>query len=138
MRTKIFFALMATVISMSSCEWLSPSKNATISYQLDGKWQVDSLTEGNDSTSILPLLLALSASDSNNNVSMQLHFISDTVITTYAGGKSDTSFFTNDTLAKVIYIKEDSTNEKIRYEFVKDNQLFLQLKDSSVLHLSRK
>ena len=64
--------------------------------------------------------------------------LKDSIITTYAGGDSDTTYFTNDTLAKIIYFKEDSTNERISYRFVKHNVMYLQLKDSTVLHLSKK
>lgn len=138
MRTKIVIAILATAISMSSCEWISPSKNLVSSNQIEGKWKVDSLTEGNDTSSLFPLLLAMAATDSNNNVSMQIEFNKDSIITTYAGGDSDTTYFTNDTLAKIIYFKEDSTNERISYRFVKHNIMNLQLKDSTVLHLSKK
>ena len=138
MRTKIVIAILATAISMSSCEWISPSKNLVSSNQIEGKWKVDSLTEGNDTSSLFPLLLAMAATDSNNNLSMQIEFNKDSIITTYAGGDSDTTYFTNDTLAKIIYFKEDSTNERISYRFVKHNIMNLQLKDSTVLHLSKK
>lgn len=138
MRTKIVIAILATAISMSSCEWISPSKNLVSSNQIEGKWKVDSLTEGNDTSSLFPLLLAMAATDSNNNVSMQIEFNKDSIITTYAGGDSDTTYFTNDTLAKIIYFKEDSTNERISYRFIKHNVMYLQLKDSTVLHLSKK
>ena len=138
MRTKIVIAILATAISMSSCEWISPSKNLVSSNQIEGKWKVDSLTEGNDTSSLFPLLLAMAATDGNNNLSMQIEFNKDSIITTYAGGDSDTTYFTNDTLAKIIYFKEDSTNERISYRFVKHNIMNLQLKDSTVLHLSKK
>ena len=138
MRSKIVIAILATAISMSSCEWISPSKNLVSSNQIEGKWKVDSLTEGNDTSSLFPLLLAMAATDSNNNLSMQIEFNKDSIITTYAGGDSDTTYFTNDTLAKIIYFKEDSTNERISYRFVKHNVMYLQLKDSTVLHLSKK
>ena len=138
MRSKIVIAILATAISMSSCEWISPSKNLVSSNQIEGKWKVDSLTEGNDTSSLFPLLLAMAATDSNNNLSMQIEFNKDSIITTYAGGDSDTTYFTNDTLAKIIYFKEDSTNERISYRFVKHNIMNLQLKDSTVLHLSKK
>ena len=138
MRTKIVIAILATAISMSSCEWISPSKNLVSSNQIEGKWKLDSLTEGNDTSGIFPLLLAMAATDSNNNVSMQIEFNNDSIITTYAGGDSDTTYFINDTLAKIIYFKEDSTNERISYRFVKHNIMNLQLKDSTVLHLSKK
>ena len=138
MRTKIVIAILATAISMSSCEWISPSKNLVSSNQIEGKWKVDSLTEGNDTSSLFPLLLAMAATDSNNNLSMQIEFNKDSIITTYAGGDSDTTYFTNDTLAKIIYFKEDSTNERISYRFIKHNVMYLQLKDSTVLHLSKK
>ena len=138
MRSKIVIAILATAISMSSCEWISPSKNLVSSNQIEGKWKVDSLTEGNDTSSLFPLLLAMAATDGNNNVSMQIEFNKDSIITTYAGGDSDTTYFTNDTLAKIIYFKEDSTNERISYRFIKHNVMYLQLKDSTVLHLSKK
>ena len=138
MRTKIVIAILATAISMSSCEWISPSKNLVSSNQIEGKWKVDSLTEGNDTSSLFPLLLAMAATDSNNNLSMQIEFNKDSIITTYAGGDSDTTYFINDTLAKIIYFKEDSTNERISYRFIKHNVMYLQLKDSTVLHLSKK
>ena len=138
MRTKIVIAILATAISMSSCEWISPSKNLVSSNQIEGKWKVDSLTEGNDTSSLFPLLLAMAATDSNNNLSMQIEFNKDSIITTYAGGDSDTTYFTNDTLAKIIYFKEDSTNERISYRFIKHNVMYLQLKDSTVMHLSKK
>ena len=138
MRTKIVIAILATAISMSSCEWISPSKNLVSSNQIEGKWKVDSLTEGNDTSSLFPLLLAMAATDGNNNVSMQIEFNKDSIITTYAGGDSDTTYFINDTLAKIIYFKEDSTNERISYRFIKHNVMYLQLKDSTVLHLSKK
>ena len=138
MRSKIVIAILATAISMSSCEWISPSKNLVSSNQIEGKWKLDSLTEGNDTSGIFPLLLAMAATDSNNNLSMQIEFNKDSIITTYAGGDSDTTYFTNDTLAKIIYFKEDSTNERISYRFIKHNVMYLQLKDSTVLHLSKK
>ena len=138
MRSKIVIAILATAISMSSCEWISPSKNLVSSNQIEGKWKVDSLTEGNDTSSLFPLLLAMAATDSNNNLSMQIEFNKDSIITTYAGGDSDTTYFTNDTLAKIIYFKEDSTNERMSYRFVKHNIMDLQFKDSTVLHLSKK
>ena len=138
MRFKIVIAILATAISMSSCEWISPSKNLVSSNQIEGKWKVDSLTEGNDTSSLFPLLLAMAATDSNNNLSMQIEFNKDSIITTYAGGDSDTTYFNNDTLAKIIYFKEDSTNERISYRFIKHNVMYLQLKDSTVLHLSKK
>ena len=138
MRSKIVIAILATAISMSSCEWISPSKNLVSFNQIEGKWKVDSLTEGNDTSSLFPLLLAMAATDSNNNVSMQIEFNKDSIITTYAGGDSDTTYFTNDTVAKIIYFKEDSTNERISYRFIKHNVMYLQLKDSTVLHLSKK
>ena len=123
---------------MSSCEWISPSKNLVSSNQIEGKWKLDSLTEGNDSSSLIPFLLAMAVTDSNNNLSMQIEFNKDSIITTYAGGDSDTTYFTNDTLAKIIYFKEDSTNERMSYRFVKHNIMDLQFKDSTVLHLSKK
>ena len=74
MRSKIVIAILATAISMSSCEWISPSKNLVSSNQIEGKWKLDSLTEGNDTSGIFPLLLAMAATDSNNNLSMQIEF----------------------------------------------------------------
>ena len=137
MRTKIGIALLATAIFMSSCEWFSPAKNNTSSNQLEGNWKVDSLTEGTDTSSMIPLLLALAAVDSRNKISMQIHFKKDTAITTYAAGDRDTSIFTNDTSAKVIVIKDESADEKIRYHFANNQSMYLQFKDSTLLHLSR-
>jgi hypothetical protein len=43
MRSKIFIALVATAIGMSSCDGFKNASSTSKSYNLQGKWIVDSI-----------------------------------------------------------------------------------------------
>jgi hypothetical protein len=138
MRTKIFIALVATAIVMSSCGWLFGKSDKAAAFNIEGNWKLDSLTAGKDTSSLTPLLVAWGATDSSNKLSLQFHFKQDTLIATYASGEKDTTFYQLDVAAKQLAVTNETTTEVLRYSTAADSTLSIAFKDSTTLYLSRK
>jgi hypothetical protein len=138
MRTSILIAVLATVIVMSSCQWFFAKDNKATTFNIHGNWKLDSLNATTDTSSLTPLIVALAAVDSSNQLSLQFQFATDTLITTYAAGDKDTLTYQLDTALHQLKFANNSSVEIIRYTPVSDSTMSMRFKDSTVLYVSRK
>jgi len=135
MRTATFIAVLATAITLSSCEWLF-GKKAT-AFNIEGTWKLDSLKAPQDSASLTPLLIAMAAKGEKDSSTFQLEFGKDTLVLTTASG-NDTLPYSISASTKQISVHKDSTVEAITYQPITDSVLSLAYSDSTVLYFSRK
>lgn len=127
------FILAATFIVFISCD-LFRSKKLNTSNPLIGKWQLDSIGIGKDTSLAYLFTIALIK---NDTAGLIFRFANDTVFTNDSSGETDTAYYSwNEKTASMIM--KDSTSQIFHYMSLNDSLISLSLKDSVALFLKRK
>lgn len=135
MRIKILAAItaIAGLISVASCHWFSSNNKTRAPFNIEGKWVVDSIHGGNDSSSNLGLLvLALAMKDS---VPPGLQFNADSTFIELASTDSvERKYYIKD---KELFLQEDSAFVKYTFDKLSDSAIMVYDKDSLYITLKR-
>jgi hypothetical protein len=89
MRSKIFIAVVATAIAMSSCDWLTAKKQPAEAFNIEGKWKVDSISNRADSAKETESAKHTIFSHKPASLQTLFEFKKDTVVAIISG-RSDT------------------------------------------------
>ena len=136
MRTKIIIALVATAVTMSSCDWFSSSPSASAAFQ--GRWRLDTVVTGKDSSDLTWLLLSmLLPNDTTGEQNLEVTFLKDSVVTTYSQGVADTSAFSVNEKLNTIAVQFKNDPDTLQYRFHSPDKLSLIYPDSTVLELRK-
>ncbi|MDB5192778.1 MAG: hypothetical protein JWQ96_2341 [Segetibacter sp.] len=139
MRSKIFIALVATAITMSSCDWFSLKKSSSpTGFSIEGKWQVDSIKPGIDSSATIGVIaLSMLGKDCAGVNYPQYDFKHDTVVMKFGKDVIDTSWFKLDTASKQLSLKEDTTLKTYSFTSISDSAFSITDTDSSIIYLKK-
>jgi|GEM_PF-4576704 len=125
------FAVAIATFSVISCQWFASSKKEQTTPSLIGRWHLDSLNAGNDS-SIVYAFIAMAMKDSSQ---IEVEFRGDTVLT-FSGNNIDTSLYQYDVTRQQLLIK-DSLQETLHVSRQNDSTLSLTTKDNAVLFFKK-
>lgn len=126
------FVVAIATISIFSCKWFASSKEEQTESPLYGRWHLDSLEAGNDS-SIIYAFIGMAMKDS---AGIDVEFRKDTVLT-FSGNSIDTSLYHYDTGKQQLLIN-DSTKETMTVSQLNDSLLSLKTKDSAILFFKKR
>jgi len=136
MKTKFIagFIAAATIITILSCNWFkSKSEKKETANPLIGKWQLDSVKIGKDSSLAYFLF---QAEKKESSAGFHITFIKDTLLSS-SDGELDTAFYSFDEKQKRLTVK-DSIPYVYTFEKISDSLISLTAtKDSSVLYLKK-
>ena len=139
MRAKILIAVVATAITMSSCDWFKSNNSpSSTGFTIEGKWQIDSIKPGTDSTATIGLLaLSMLGKDSTGVSYPQYDFTDETVVMKFGKDVVDTGSFKLDVKGKQLSIQEDTTTKTYFFTSISDSAFSMMDTDSSVLYLKK-
>lgn len=129
---------MATVIFMSSCEWLFPSKAKGDAAKIEGDWKLDSIDLANDSsgkTSLLALSIGMFGKHQSDSAELVCSFDKGSVIANLSGKLLDSATYVFE--GDKIKITSDSTSEVLAFSFLSDSTFSMTDKDSTVVVYKR-
>ena len=135
MTTKFIAAFItaATIITIASCHWFKSNTEAKASNPLIGKWKIDSVTLGRDTSLAHALLLIAMNEDSSGT---KVAFTQDSLFTSSKSG-TDSLVYNFNEKEKQITIK-DSSSYVYSFETISDSIVSLTAtKDSSVVFLKK-
>lgn len=136
MKTKSIAAFIAAaaIITILSCNWFQSKKEKVeTSNPLIGKWQLDSVKIGKDSSLAYAFLLMAMNEDSSG---IQLVFAEDSLFT-FSNTGTDTTLYNFEEKQKQLTIK-DSIPYLYSFEKINDSLIALtSAKDSLVLYLKK-
>ncbi len=138
MRSKIFIAVLATAIVMSSCDWLTAQKQTSGTFSIEGKWIIDSIKPGSDSTQkegSFPL--AFPGDPSTDSADITYAFAKDTLIAKRAGRLADTLLYRIHNNQISFKSKSDSTEQLLHYLPLSDSLISITHTDSSTVFLRK-
>ena len=127
-----FILFLASLLSLSSCQWFSADKQKQQTNPLLGEWQLDSLRVGNDSNNIAYLFVAMEMKDS---AGLKFRFAQDTLFT-ISKNNVDTNYYKYDGDKRTM-IPQDATDQVYTVTTVGESGIALQAKDSSAFFLRK-
>ena len=135
MKKKTFTAAFtaAAFVLFISCNG-SQKEQVDVSDPLVGKWRIDSIQPGNDSTALGHLFLAFSRNDS---LDFDYQFGKDSV-TFYGKRSAETTKYTLDTAKKELIFGDSASNGIYRFNRLNDSTVALIDKDSVVILLKKR
>ena len=134
MNIKSIAAFVVAIASFTvlSCKWFANAETEKPASSLTGRWYLDSLTAGKDS-SIVYAFIGMAMEDSSG---VEVDFREDTVFT-FSGNHIDTSLYQYDADKQQLLIK-DSTAETMTVSRPTDSTLSLTTKDQAVIFLKKR
>ena len=135
MKKKTFTAALLAIAFafLVSCN-RTQKRKADTSDPLVGKWRIDTIQPGNDSTALGHLFLAFSRNDSLN---FDYEFRKDSV-TFYGKRSTETTKYTLDTVKKELVLGDSTEHEVYRFNRLNDSTVALIDKDSAVILLMKR
>jgi hypothetical protein len=133
-RVSLAIILIASLSILAiSCDWFkSEPKPVTSSNPLIGKWKLDSVRMGKDTSFAYALLFMAMHEDSSG---IGIRFQPDTLFT-YSKNDVDTTFYKFDEKSKLLSFK-DSTEKSYQFIKLNDSLISLQREDSSAFFLKK-
>ncbi len=131
---KLCIAVMATAITMSSCEWLFPKKDAAAQYSLEGKWRIDSIAPDSAGLGFVFASLAMGNNDSSHHQEASeiiYHFTNGKVISTVDDLPIDSSDYEFD--SKKLAIKTKHEEQDFSFEAIIDSSFKITGNDSVII-----
>ncbi|MCW3110258.1 MAG: hypothetical protein JWQ09_4764 [Segetibacter sp.] len=136
MRSKIFIAVMATAIGMSSCDWFTARTQSVQAFNIEGKWKIDSITKGNDSVKVTGSPTLALFSHERSSLQTIFEFKKDTVVAIIPN-KTDTLSYKIDNSQIAFKSKHDSTGHTFSFSPINDSLISFTGVDSSAVILKR-
>jgi hypothetical protein len=130
MKFRSIAALFAATILLAACNWFRAKTKEPVNPLL-GKWKIDSLAPGKDS-SLAAFFLAKAIHDSSGVVA---NFTNDTIFSSSVDGV-DTTFYSFD-LKKNLLKAAGPSNEVFSFARVSDSLVTLTSRDSLVFFLKK-
>jgi hypothetical protein len=137
MRSKILTAVLATAITMSSCEWLASKKSRETISLIQGRWRLDSITGINDSgNNIFTWLFKTKGTKGGDSANVTWLFNADTLIVKTSRQSADmASFSASGSQIKIKGLK-DSLPDILAFQHFGDTAMLLNI-DSLSFHFHR-
>lgn len=126
------FAVVIASFTIIACQWFASAKKEQPPSALIGRWHLDSLKPGKDSS----LVYAFIGMAMNDSAGVDVEFRKDTILS-FSGNTVDTTAYELDTDNKQIHFK-DSLQETMLFTLVNDSLLSLTTKDSAVMLLKKR
>lgn len=139
MQRTILIAFVATAIAMASCEWFTTKQAAKNTFNMQGNWQLDSIS--NPDTTKLSGLFALAIIGTlvkADSVQLQFNFTTDSVVTNFSNKVYDTTWYEYNAALSQLKVKEDTAFTLLAVAITSDSTVSLTGSDSTTMYLKRK
>jgi hypothetical protein len=138
MRSKIFIALVATAIGMSSCDRFKNASSTSKSYNLQGKWIVDSIADpGSGDTTGWLALASVNQISVKDSVPFMYNSSTSEVIFSVYGTPSDTATYQLYDKQTKIKDRTDTIEQVFAFTPVNDSYFSITSKGKSTVFLKR-
>ncbi len=134
MQSKSFIAIIAiaAVISMISCEWFSPSSKPKETFNIQGKWTIDSIGGPKSSSADMAIVLFMAAK--NDSIPPAVVFRPDSTYGILPASNSEGKYYVK---GSELFLTEDTVSAPYRLTVINDSIVHLLGKDSLFVALSR-
>lgn len=138
MRSAILIALVAMGITMTGCDWFSSKDKASIAFNIEGNWKLDSLEQRNDSSQQTGwLALARAGNDASDSTVYIYNFNNDSLLTISSRSITDTSYYKLNITDKEFVLKADSAETRYAFTAISDSLFSLTTGYSTVLWMKK-